>query len=226
MCDLCDKYKVYQNLGVGDIGFASGCDNHIMALVYSAFNGVLLDWAKERYPSFSHAKKRGGFVSLPFHLLEHISKRLLGFLASAWRGGREEQKRTHGCVHIQGHTLNVVKCSFNRFCTFGVTATGVLHYMDVIKSILHRDTDLQARGWLSDPMVLFALCLISTFSTEVELPFLKGSHHFGTTTGQEYQKFEAMLENWLLTPGDSGPTRLFMLYKRGTCRMINAWAET
>ena len=51
-----------------------GCDDHIMALVYSAFNGVLLDWAKERYPSFSHGKKRGGFVSLPFHLLKHISK--------------------------------------------------------------------------------------------------------------------------------------------------------
>ena len=77
-----------------------GCDDHIMASVYSAFNGVLLDWAKERYPSFSHAKKRGGFVSLPFHLIKHISKRLLGFLASAWRGGREEHKRTHGRVHI------------------------------------------------------------------------------------------------------------------------------
>ena len=87
-----------------------GCDDHITALVYSAFNGVLLDRAKERYPSFSHAKKRGGFVSLPFHLLEHIPKCLLGFLASAWRGGREEHKRTHGRVELQGHTLNVVKC--------------------------------------------------------------------------------------------------------------------
>ena len=116
-----------------------------MALVYSFLNGVLLDWAKERCPSFSHAKKRGGFASVPLQLLKHISKHLLGFLASAWRGGREEHKRTHGPVELQVQTLNVVKCSFNRFCSLGVTATGVLDYTDVIKSILHRDTDVQTR---------------------------------------------------------------------------------
>ena len=129
--------------------------------------------------------------------LEYASKQwkstfsycLLGFLASAWRGGREEHQRTHGPVQIQGHTLNVVKCSFNRFCTFGVTATGVLHYIDVINSIIHRDTDVQAREWLSDPMVLFALRLNSTFSTEFKLPFLNGSHHLGTATGQDYHTF-------------------------------------
>ena len=52
---------------------------------------------------------------------------LLWFLASTWRAGREGHKRTHGRFQIQGHTLNGVKGSFNRFCTFGVTATGVLH---------------------------------------------------------------------------------------------------
>ena len=90
---------------------------------------------------------------------------------------------------VQGHTLNVIKCSFNRFCTFGVAATVVLHYMDVIKSMLHGDTDVQAREWLSDRMVLFALRLISSFSTKFELHFLKGSHHLDTTTGQDYHKF-------------------------------------
>ena len=105
-----------------------------MALIYSAYNCLLLDWAKVRYPSFQRENKRGKLVSLPLFVLKHISRWLLGF----WH--------QHG-VEVGLNTM-------------------------------------------------FAIRLLSLFSKEFELPFLKGSHQLGTTTGMQYSTFLKPTRFW------------------------------
>ena len=95
-------------------------DDHNMALIFSAYNRLLLDRAKVLYSSLHHEDRRGNLVALSFFVLKHISRWLLRFLALAWHARRAKYHQTHGCVPFQGGMINVVNCSFNRFCTFGV----------------------------------------------------------------------------------------------------------
>ena len=70
----------------------------------------------------------------------------------------------------------------------GVTATGVLHYLPIVVSMLDPTvaTDIELLKWLRTPLFLFCLRVISQFSIVFERPFLKASHKFGNTTADAY----------------------------------------
>ena len=59
-----------------------------------------------------------------------------------------------------------------RFCTFGVTATGVLEYLPLIQEL-----DQEVQNYLEDPLFLFAIRLLSLFSRDscaiVQIPPFK-----------------------------------------------------
>ena len=82
----------------------------------------------------------------------------------------------------------IIPCSLNRFCTFGVTARGLLHYGEIILPLLKPDVeaDVKLESWVNSDCIMFCMELISHYSVKFELPFLAGSHHLGNCSSQEY----------------------------------------
>ena len=193
-----------------------GCDDHILALVLTSFNRQLISWAAP-IPEVKHlawAKKQGGYVALPFHVLKKLSKRLGGFLAPAWHGARAAYDKVHPYPK-EDKRPQIIKCSSNRFCTFGVTARGATHYLEAILPVCKPGTDGELRAWLMDDVVLFVCFLLSLYSVFFELPFLSGSHELGNTDWRAYEQF---LEPWARKIDDmvANPSLLVSNYEQVT----------
>ena len=89
----------------------------------------------------------------------------------------------------------VIRCSLGWFCTFGVTARGVLHYREAIRdSSLKFDVDAELIGWLDKPFFVFVWQLLEVHTTSFELPFLSQSHKLGVSRALEYKNF---LMSWV-----------------------------
>jgi hypothetical protein len=217
-----------------------GCDDHIAALVLKNFSTAVVDWARagpSEFAYMAHKKKVGGYVALPFYVLKRLSKRLLGFLRPAWAAAKAMYDRAHPLPTNRDHRARILACSFGRFCTFGVTAGGVLHYRPIIggsqaeigceTALLKPDTDKELREWLQDSLMLFMWQLLASFSVNFELPFLKQSHALGNVSSIEYKKWfrglQDKLDVWKLDPCSFvlvGPAPALDPVRVTLCRML------
>ena len=93
-----------------------GCDDHIAALTLKHFDQALVQLAQvdgSALPWLAHKKKLGkGCISLPFHLLKLLSKRLLGVHRSSWFYAKQmhDEQNPHG----QKHPPQIIQCSLGR----------------------------------------------------------------------------------------------------------------
>ena len=97
-------------------------------------------------------------------------------MSTALRGFYAKQMHDEQNPNGQKHPPQIIQCSLGRFCTTGVTATGVLHFLPIVVSMLDPTvaTDIELLKWLSTPLFLFCLRVISQFSIVFEHPFLGG----------------------------------------------------
>ena len=133
-----------------------GCDNHITCIIYTTFNGALLQYfANDAAMSYlRHPKKTGkGFIFPVFHYPKRLSKRLVGVLRPEWSATKLEADRF---VPPRRPKAKMGSCSFNRFCTFGVVAEPSLWYANCIHPHLKPDTDALLLDWEVDPIINFS----------------------------------------------------------------------
>lgn len=67
-----------------------GCGDHIAALVLKNFSVEVVKFSQKNseFKFLAHAKKCGGWIATPFHVLKQISRRLLGVLRPEWQAAR------------------------------------------------------------------------------------------------------------------------------------------
>ena len=187
--------------------FFKGCDDHIAALILKLWSTKVVRYAldSQSHGFLAWKKKTNGHIALPLHVLKTLGKRLLGFLRPSWQGSRTQHDKAN--PPPQGkYRPRIIPCSLNRFCTFGVSARGLLHYRDIILPLLKPDveTDQKLSCWLQSDCMIFCMELIAHYSRKFELPFLAGSHKLGNCTPQEYgqwlQATNNLLDTWLTDP--------------------------
>ena len=171
-----------------------GCDDHILALALTWFNTLFCEWAENAgLLDLMHnrkdkigVKEKVSNIATPLHALKRMQKRVHTWNRSAWRAARH----AHDALHPppRGKRKPVVRCSLGHFCTFGVTARGVLQYREVIRdSSLKFDVDTELIGWLDNPLFVFVWPLLEGYTTSFELPFLSQSHKLGVSRAIEYE---------------------------------------
>ena len=95
---------------------------------------------------------------------------MLTFKRSQFVSLRDELDTREGKPHVH---FKLQRPSFNRFCTYGACASFINHYMECVCTVLPQEEDS-----LQEPHIQALFPLEELYSSQFELPFLKGSYSF------------------------------------------------
>ena len=156
------------------------CNDHVCNLVRATFDREVVNFfLLNGMPHLVCTKKTGSKLSMHYHVIRRIAKQVLTNQRSEYSRLKHEQDKREGTTE---QSFELQKTAFNRFCTFGVSAQCIEHYVEIFRVIVPDLVDL-----LDDPFVAFLLDLECAYSQKFELPFLKGSHDLGVCASEDYE---------------------------------------